>query len=140
MKNKRNQKNASWKNFLYFLKKKFFVYFGEWNFLAQVLKNSHIFSEKIFLLWRELAKPRKQNFFIFWEMELSSPEIKKILFSKKISISNFLYQNFFIRIHVTECLYEISILSVIYSYIFFSLTIYLRSSKNTWGEHFSFFP
>ena len=42
------KKKSLWKNFLYFLNKKFFLYFGKWNFLALRLKNSLYFLKKNF--------------------------------------------------------------------------------------------
>ena len=58
--------NRNPKKFLYFLKRKFFLYFQKWNstLLSSILKK-----------WKEHPPPKR--FLIFQEMELSSSNIKK---------------------------------------------------------------
>ena len=67
------------KKFLIVFKKKFFLYFGEWNFLDPSLK---IFLKKLFLVFQEGT------------FQLQAYKISYIYFLKKISIFNFLDQNF----------------------------------------------
>ena len=93
---KKKKKNPLWKNFLYFYKRNFFLYFGKWNFIAPNLKNYHIFPKKAFFLYfrRELSELKKWQklylkkfvmffqkkvFLIFQEMELHGP----VFFLKK---------------------------------------------------------
>ena len=78
----------SWKIFIFFPEKnpfwKSILYLGKWNFLAPRLKKFLCFLKKMF-------------FYIFREMELSSPKIKKLLEGasgawkiKKITLKKFL--------------------------------------------------
>ena len=77
-----------------FLKKKFFLYFGKWNFLAPKLKTLlYFFRKKLFLYFgkgnflalrtfraqKVKKNPTLKTFLIFQEMELSSPKLKKLL-------------------------------------------------------------
>ena len=48
-KNEKNKNNPLLKNFLYVLKKKFFLYFGKLNFPALILKTFSYFLKKAFL-------------------------------------------------------------------------------------------
>ena len=57
-----------------FSQKKFFLYFGKWNFLENI-----IFQEGTSQARKIKKKLALRNVFIFWEMELSSPMIEKIL-------------------------------------------------------------
>ena len=59
-------------NFLSLKKKKKFLYFWKWNFLAPSLRNSYIFSKKKKFLFfrRELAKPKKTH--LLWRNFLYS--------------------------------------------------------------------
>ena len=92
---------------LYFLKKKYFFYFGKLNSLTLILKKVLIFSQKCFFLYfgkwnfsknflffrrglselEKLKKPTLKKFLIFREMELSVPCLKNsYFFLKKILI------------------------------------------------------
>ena len=72
-----DKNNLLEKNFIYFSKKKLFLYFGKWNFLVLRLKNCYIFSKKEFLYFKkELAQPERQK-------QIHSKRISYI-FSKKV--------------------------------------------------------
>ena len=69
-------------------KKKFFLYFGKWNFLALTVKNFLYFRKELSGL-EKLKKITLKKFLIFWEMELSSLKIKNFLIF--FQIKNLLY-------------------------------------------------
>ena len=67
------------KNVIIFTQKKFFFYFGEWNFLKKLL----IFQEGTFRA-RKIKKSGLKKCLIFREMELSSSSLKTLyIFSEK---------------------------------------------------------
>ena len=87
---------------MYFLKTKFFMYFGKWNFLVPRLKTFLYFFRKSLYLYfgrqnflalrtfraKEIKKknPLQNFFFAFWEMKLSCPKLKKLLYFWILSV------------------------------------------------------
>ena len=65
---------------LYFLRKKLFFYFFEWNFLASSLKN---FKRKLSKL-KKVKKNNLKKFLTFREMELYSPILKNSCFKREL--------------------------------------------------------
>ena len=77
------------KTFLYFLKKKFFLYFGKWNFLAPSLRNFLYFRRELFGL-KKFKKTLWKNFLYFRKWNFLAPSLKNsYIFSKK---SFFIFQ------------------------------------------------
>ena len=65
---------------LYFFKKRFSYISGNGLSSPKLEKLLHFFQNFFFLFFRrELAKPEKQKFCIFWEIKFSSPKSKKFL-------------------------------------------------------------
>ena len=70
------------KTFLYFLKKKFFLYFGKWSFLVLRFKN---FRRELSELKKKKKKKKKnsEKVLIFREIKPSCPKLKKFLIFQK---------------------------------------------------------
>ena len=102
-KNKNKQTNKKrLKNFLYFLKNKNLLsYFGKQNFLIfpkiELSRwKTKKFQEGTFQV-QKVKNPTLKEFLIFWEIEFSSPKLKKLLIFQEETLKTFLiYIYFFI--------------------------------------------
>ena len=91
--------------------RKSFLYFRKWNFLARRLKKVLYFkkwnsltSYFSYILKRNFPNSKKKNkkptlkgFLIFWEMELSSPNIKKVFLYLSKELAKLKTKNFCLR-------------------------------------------